>query len=526
MIMVSLKTLIFAICPPILRAPLRRLEASPLAYRLARGTFWTMSGAVIIRSSGLAASILVARILGREGFGRLGIIQSTVAIFQVFAGFGLGLTATKYVSEFRIRDPQRAGRIIGFSHLVATVAGSAMSILLFLASGWLARRSLAAPELAPILRIAAPMLLLSSINGSQIGALSGFEAFKDIARVDLIAGIATFPLMVVGTFAAGLAGATGALVTTTLVNCALSHYFLRIRAHQHRVPVTYSGPHDWGLLWRFTVPALISGIMGPPVIWMGNALLVNRSGGYAAMGVFNAGSQWQAVLMFVPSLMMQAVLPIMSSAHADGVTTSDFQRTLGMTQSAMVAMAFPLATIFMFSSGLIMRFYGRGFQNGESVLIGVVASGLIQCIGAATGPAIQARGMMWTALLINGSWGLTYLVFVYLTVARLGANSLAYGAAVSYLILTLWGFLYLDRKLPLPRGTLKRVFLSVGFVPILVAVALISQPHLRLLLVVPATVLATIVAVKALADRDLIRALVSPLPTESTPQIPSLGVSS
>lgn len=524
--MAGLRDIFFAICPRILRVQLLRLEASPLAYRLARGTFWTMSGAVIARFSGLAASILVARILGREGFGRLGIIQSTVAIFQVFAGFGLGLTATKYVSEFRTRNPQRAARIIGFSHLVATLAGGAMSILLVIASGWLARRSLASPELAPILRIAAPMLLLSSINGSQVGALSGFEAFKDIARVNLIAGIATFPLMVIGTFAAGLKGATLALVAAALINCVLSYYFLRLHAHEHGVMVAYSGPHDWGLLWRFTIPALISGLMGAPVIWLCNAMLVNSPGGYAAMGMFNAGSQWQAVLMFIPGLMMQAVLPIMSSAHVDGNTTSDFQRTLGMTQSAMVMMAFPAGTILMFASGLIMRFYGRGFQNGESVLIGVVASGLIQSIGAATGPAIQARGMMWTALLINATWGMTYIAFVYLTVARLGANALAYGAAVSYLVLTIWGFLYLAKKLPLPHGTLKRVFMSVGLVPVLVAGALVCTPHLRLLMLVPVTALITIVTAMALADRNLIRALITPVVTEDPIQIQSQGVSS
>jgi O-antigen/teichoic acid export membrane protein len=483
-----------------------------------------MSGAVVARFSGLAASILVARILGRDGFGRLGIIQSTVAIFQVFAGFGLGLTATKYVSEFRARDPRRAGRIIGFSHLVASLAGGAMSVLLVFAADVLARRSLAAPELAPILRIAAPMLLLSSINGSQIGALSGFEAFKDIARVNLIAGIATFPLMVIGTLAAGLKGATLALVGASLVNCLASYYFLRLRTRQHLVPVAYSGPHDWGLLWRFTIPALMAGLIGPPVLWTCNALLVNSPAGYAAMGLLSAGSQWQAVLMFVPALMMQAVLPIMSSSQSDGNTTADFQRTLGMTQSAMVTLAFPFATMLMFSSGLIMRFYGRGFQNGDSVLIGVVAAGLIQCIGAATGPAIEASGMMWTALLINASWGATYLLFVYLTVGRLGANALAYGAAFSYLILTLWGFLYLDRKLPLAPGTLKRVFLSVGFVPLLAAVALLCPRHLRLVLLVPATLLATIVTVMALADKDLIRAVVSP--AQEVAPIPPVGVSS
>ncbi len=53
--------------------------------------------------------------LGKEEFGKLGIVQSTVGMFQVFAGFGLGLTATKYVAEFRDSDPAKTGRIIGLS---------------------------------------------------------------------------------------------------------------------------------------------------------------------------------------------------------------------------------------------------------------------------------------------------------------------------------------------------------------------------------------------------------------------------
>ena len=54
------------------------------------------------------------------------MIQSTVGMFGVFAGFGLGLTATKHVAEFRQSDPDRAGRIIGLSGLFAIGPGGLM----------------------------------------------------------------------------------------------------------------------------------------------------------------------------------------------------------------------------------------------------------------------------------------------------------------------------------------------------------------------------------------------------------------
>jgi O-antigen/teichoic acid export membrane protein len=497
-------------CPLWVQVRVRQVAASPVGYRLARGTFWSLTGALIARFSGLLASILVARFLGRNGFGQLGVIQSTVAMFQVFGGFGLGLTATKYVAEFRKTEPERAGRVVGHSHLVATITGSVAAGVLFFSSDWLARHSLAAPELAPLLRIAAPMLLLSSLNGSQIGALSGLEAFKTLAQVNLLSGIATFPLMVIGTLVDGLRGAIIGLLLSLVVTCVLSQYALRRELDRSGIPVRYSGPYEWDTLWHFTVPAVLSGAMVPPVNWLCVALLVNHPAGYGAMGLYNAGNQWRNLLMFIPGLMMQAVLPMMSAAHAGGEVTLDFQRTLRMTQSIMVAVAFPATTILMFGSGLILRLYGHGFQGGETVLIGVFATALIQCIGASTGTAIQARGKMWMGLLLNSSWAVTYLSFVYFTVTKLGANALAFGSAVAYMIMTLWTFVYLERRLPLPTGMLNRVWGSVAFAGFLVGGALICPPRLRVGLLVPVTLLAIAIASAILADRDFVRALLRP----------------
>ena len=60
-----------------------------------------MAGLLISRGLLLIATVFVARILGKIVYGEFGMIQSTVGMFGVFAGFGMGLTATKHVAEFR-----------------------------------------------------------------------------------------------------------------------------------------------------------------------------------------------------------------------------------------------------------------------------------------------------------------------------------------------------------------------------------------------------------------------------------------
>ena len=53
-----------------------------------------------------------------------------------------------------------------------------------------------APALAGELRIAGILLFFNALNGAQTGALSGFEAFRAIARINLVRGLIAFPITV------------------------------------------------------------------------------------------------------------------------------------------------------------------------------------------------------------------------------------------------------------------------------------------------------------------------------------------
>ena len=172
---------IIAASPEPLRPYWLRLRTSPLGNRLARGTFWTVTGAVISRLLGLLGFVILARFLGKVPFGELGTIQTTVGMFGSFAGLGIGITATKYVAEWREMEPVRCGRVIGFSLGASLVGGTLAGLGLVLFGGWLAAHTLAAPQLAPLLRAGSALVVFSTLQGAYLGALSGFEAFKQVA---------------------------------------------------------------------------------------------------------------------------------------------------------------------------------------------------------------------------------------------------------------------------------------------------------------------------------------------------------
>lgn len=435
----SVRSLASTCCPPFLRPAFDRMEASPLGLRLARGVFWSMAGAVISRALMLVATVAVARLLGKTVYGELGMIQSTVGMFGVFAGFGLGLTATKYVAEFRETDPERAGRIIAMAWLVAAVTGGLMALGLIVFAPWLAEHTINAPHLAGVLRIGAMILLINALNGAQTGALSGFEAFKTIASVNLFVGLLSFPILIAGAYFGGLTGAVWGLAINLAVNWLLNHLALRQEAHGFHVPLTFAHcAEELPVLWRFSLPAVLASSMTGPVTWACSAVLVNQPDGYGEMGIFSAANQWFTLILFLPSMLGSVVLPMLSQQLGQD-NTRQSRGILLLAIKANLLIVAPLVLVASVASPYIMTLYGDAFAEGWSTLVIVLLTAGLLAVQTPVGQIIAASSRMWMGFAMNAAWALTFLVGTLLLV-DFGSLGLASARGIAYVIHATWTF--------------------------------------------------------------------------------------
>lgn len=440
----SVKETVDFICPPVLRSTKRRLEASPLATRLIRGTFWSLVGTVLSRLLGLLASIFVARMVGKVGLGELGIIQSTVGMFSTLAGLGLGLTATKHVAEHRTINPQLVGETIGLLSLISWGSGLFMTLLILFLSPWLAAHTLAAPQLAPELESGSLLLLFGVINGVQTGILSGFEAFKSIARINLICGLANFPILVCGAYFGGLPGAVWGLVISLALNCGLNFLAVRREAVIAGAVITYRHAHKhWPLLWRFGLPGMLSGLIAGPVNWGTSTLLVNQHGGYAEMGLLNATNTWFQAIAFLPNLLSQVLLPILASYMAVQ-NRGGLQRALVLATWVNFIIVLPVAILGSVFSRHIMGLYGTGFAEGWPVLVLTLLGGLVLMVQGPVTNQLIATSKMWAYFLSHVIWAIVFVLGTYLWVSTHGSAGLALARLLAYIVggLAVVGFVW------------------------------------------------------------------------------------
>jgi O-antigen/teichoic acid export membrane protein len=451
---IGVKKALYTCCPDFLHPILNRIEKSEIGYRLAKGVFWSMAGAVISRGLMLAAWVLVARMLGKTGYGELGMIQSTVGMFGVFAGFGLGLTTTKHVAEFRRSDPERAGRIISLSWLVAMATGGMMALGLLVFAPWFAEHTINALHLAGVLRIGALILFINTLNGAQTGALSGFEAFKAIAYVNLLVGLISFPILVGGAYFGGLTGAVWALAVNLCFNWLLNHMALRNEARRFRVPLTFrNSGRELSVLWRFSLPAVLSGAMVGPVNWACNATLVNQPNGYNEMGIFTAAHVFQNLLIFASGMLNAPLMSMISNA---GTNASDKLGTVNMLSSWIlgVVIAIPLLCFPEIAQALFgSDFDTRSFTVTFSIVVFYTS---IIMFKAGLARVLAANSLLWWGFFSNTIWAIILIPSaVYLV--RWGAPGLAASFTIAYILNTVILVpLYYSRNL-VPKGTLVSV---------------------------------------------------------------------
>ena len=415
----------------------KRISKSPLAQRLVNGALWSLSGAVFAKGLGLISSIIVARMLGKAGFGELGIIQSTIAMFGTFAGFGLGMTAAKFIAQYRSTDPIKAGRILALSSLFALIISGIISLAFYYSAPWLASNTLNAPQLADILKISALILFLSSINGAQTGALSGFEAFKIVAKINLVCGLINFPLMVGGAYLKGLEGVVWGMTIAVAINWLINHYAIRKECKKSGIPYTYRGCFtEHPVLWQFALPSMVSSIFFIPVEWALNALIVNQPGGYEQMGLFNAAKQWHVIILYIPSAISNMTLPIMSNLLGEG-KYQQYKKMLLVNSFMLAGIALVVSLPIVIFSSEIMALYGPGFSTGTDILLLICFYSVLWAANIVIGQVLWTTGSTMLAMLLAALRALLLLgCFFYLVPHNALGLALAYSA--TYLLQTIY----------------------------------------------------------------------------------------
>ncbi len=422
----------------------QKLMSSDVGHRMAVGAFWSFTGTALAKFLVLVAGIFCARILGKQGYGEFGMVRSTISLFVTIGFAGLGLTATKYISEYRKTAKERIGSIVYLTNGFALFMGILITAIILLISPYLACDILDAPHLIDDLRVGALLLFVTVINGAQVGVLSGFENFKAIALNTLCGSIAECSFMLLGAWFYGVFGA----ILGYGVGFAVLYTFNRISINRlldiEGISVSRRNFNktDLSLLYKFSLPAALSSMMVVPTYWIVRSMLV-RHNGFEELAVYEAADHWKIIILFIPSAISQVVLPILSSSLGEG--KNKFWKILKLNILLNAGVATVLALLVGCCSALIMGLYGNGYEDTCTLII-LAISTIFNSIATVVGLSISSRAKMWTGATFNFLWAMMVIVGSYCFISlNLGATGVALAILLAYMVHTMLQLLYVRR---------------------------------------------------------------------------------
>jgi O-antigen/teichoic acid export membrane protein len=267
------------------------------------------------------------------------------------------------------------------------------------------------------------MMLFVAINNYQIGTLSGFEAFRVLAILNLIRGIAAFPMIVCGVIWGGLLGAVLAYSLSAAFTFVIYEVAIRRCAQSHGSPISYRFARaDIRLLWSYSVPVMVASLSFTPAAWWSSTMLA-RSSGYAEVGLFNAAFQWQMVMMFLSTAVSNLGLPMLSAALPERAIAK-YKRLLGLNFALTVGLTLVVAMPTALGAGWIMSFYGHQFLGGATVLRLVCLATVLSAMNITVGQAIWSLDAAVSGMVLGVLRGLALLTGSYYLAGK-GATGLA-----------------------------------------------------------------------------------------------------
>lgn len=401
--------------------------------RLAHGISWTALGAVLSRVALLAGTIVCARILGPIPYGKLALLQNGVLTLGTFAGLGMAVTVTKHLSEMRTREPELASRLLGLTLLLSLASACVAAGLLALLRAPVAAGILHAPDVAPLLPVTAITLVFTVLAAVQSAALAGFEAFPSLAAANFASGIATAAFTVSGAALGELEGALLGAAAGGFFSAAVLAIAVRRSAYRFGFVLRFEPRReDLRLMIGASLPMLLAGVIPPAVTTLTGTMLARTQGGYAELGLFAAADQWRTAILFLPALMSQASLPILTDLYAGGDLVS-YRRLFQVNLLGTSAICLGAATVITLAGPAVMAIYGKAYAPHSDVLMYCCAGAALAGIAGVAAQVLTSSGRYWLGFQLNLVWAIVLLAFGYLSRAD-GALGLARAYCLSYAV--------------------------------------------------------------------------------------------
>ena len=417
----------------------------------------------------LAASVVVAKVLailiGPDGVGLLGVMQSLVGITGMLIGFGVATGLVRGLASAIGRgDGEEVAGLRQSASLIVVGTGTVGLILMVIARDWLASAVLGDPGRAGDILFIAPAVVLTALAGVEMAIINGYQRIQTLTLGGLLGALAASVAMIGLVAVGGEDGIAPAILTGAAASLVIS---VTLRARVIGASSKLSEPSRLSgvgrALLRFGGPYTASAIVGTGAQLLVPIIVLNQLG-HAEAGHYRAASTIAVgYLAFLLTSFAQDYYPRIAAAQPGEVVGLIEQR-----MRLVMALAVPVILLTLALAPLAVRvLYSDEFLPAARVLEWQLAGDLLKLPAWALAFVILARGSSGRFFVVEFLGGAVLVLAAIVGTATLGVLGAGVAHVVSYATYYVVVWFVVRRSTPATPGRLQAGVLSLFVVTLL-----------------------------------------------------------
>ena len=369
--------------------------------------------------AGLAASIIIARVLGTEGRGVYALVMSIVVMAASFGVFGLTASNTYYVA-----GQGKRVRAIGVHSLLAGLLGGLLTILIVLAIRYAYPSILQGlnDNLLWLTLAIVPLFLWGNLFSFAYlgrGRIIAFNAFETAQRI-LFFTLSVILLWALSTTFEFYFTAVLAAVAILVISYIVA-YFVNAPEGPLFNSELLKPSFSYGIR-SYVATLLTLAVMRSAVFF------VNHFGGNTEAGLFAVAQQVSELLIIVPSVVGTVLFGRISNGGSDNLTPK-VVRT--------IAFVFMPASIVLFfaSDFLVVSIFGIDFLPSAGALKWLIPGSYLLGLQVLLANDIAGRGYPWQAVLFWVPTLIVNFMGYFLLIPSMGINGASLSLSLSFALM-------------------------------------------------------------------------------------------
>lgn len=369
---------------------------------------WSLGGKIVNMASALFVGILVARYLGPENYGIMNYVISYVAIFSVFASFGLDNIEIRELSRQNNKRDTILGTCFILRVLFATVAYLGIVLSLFIYT---------TDRFTSLMILAYGLTLFSGTGNILRNYFTSIVQNKYIVKSEIFRTFigAGIKILLLGIKAPLEYFIYAQIIDTILV---ASGYYMSYKSIVGSVKLWKFDKTIVVFILKESFPLVLSG--AAVIIYQRiDQVMIGNMLNKTEVGYFATAGKFVDLIVFLPTVLVQTVTPMLIRTKENHPETYEAKKRTFISITTWTAMLIAL-TVSLLSYWLIMYTYGIKYTSAIPVLQIMAFKAVGMALSASGGQIIIMEGIQKWAFIRNIIGCFICIILNYLFIPQFG----------------------------------------------------------------------------------------------------------